>query len=127
MKPISIGIIVCIAFIGLVPILLPALAHADRYKSIDNATPQEVADGMGSKFARGAANIATGWAELPKQIYYTTKEDGWAKGFIVGPFKGLIMTLTRTVSGAAELMTFFVPYPGFYDPYFDPAYVWMKE
>jgi len=31
------------------------------------------------------------------------------------------------VSGAGELMTFFVAYPGFYEPYLDPAYVWKKE
>jgi hypothetical protein len=37
------------------------------------------------------------------------------------------MTLLRTVGGVAEFMTFFMSYPGFYDPYFDPAYVWKKE
>jgi hypothetical protein len=37
------------------------------------------------------------------------------------------MTLVRTFSGAGEALTFFVAYPGFYDPYFDPAYVWQKE
>jgi len=110
-----------------VVLLMPEMASADRYKSVDNATPQEVADGMGSKLARGVANAATGLGELPKQIYYTTKEDGWAKGLTVGPFKGVVMTLTRTVAGVVELFTFFVPYPGFYDPLFDPAYVWQKE
>jgi putative exosortase-associated protein (TIGR04073 family) len=108
-------------------LLLPELALADRYKSIDSTSPQEVADGMGSKLVRGAANVATGWGEFPKQIYYTSKEDGWVKGVTVGPFKGLFMALTRTVAGALEFVTFVVPYPGFYDPLFDPAYVWQKE
>ncbi|WP_246559257.1 exosortase system-associated protein, TIGR04073 family [Citrifermentans pelophilum] len=111
----------------LVSIALPNLASADRYKTADTSSPQEVADGMGTKFTRGIANVATGWGELPKQIYYTTKEDGWGKGLAVGPFKGIIMMLVRTVSGAIEVMTFPVPYPGFYDPIFDPAYVWQKE
>ncbi len=108
-------------------LILPEIVSADRYKNVDNATPQEVADGMGSKLARGFANAATGLGELPKQIYYTTKEDGWGKGLFVGPLKGIVMTLTRTVSGVVEVFTFFVPYPGFYDPLFDPAYVWQKE
>jgi putative exosortase-associated protein (TIGR04073 family) len=108
-------------------VAMPQMTYADRYKNIENATPQEVADGMGTKFTRGIANVITGWWEFPKQIYLTTKDDGWAKGTTVGPFKGVVMTLTRTAAGAAELVTFFVPYPGFYEPYFDPPYVWMKE
>lgn len=107
--------------------MVPDLSAADRYKSVDSSTPQEIADGMGTKFVRGVANMATGWVEFPKQIYYTTKEDGWGKGLAVGPVKGIVMMLVRTVSGAAELLTFPLAYPGFYDPYFDPAYVWQKE
>jgi len=103
------------------------IAFADNYQTIENSSPQEVVDGMAGKAGRGLANIATGWLELPKQIYTTYKEDGVAKGVLLGPLKGLGMTLVRTVSGAGELMTFFVAYPGFYDPYFDPAYVWQKE
>lgn len=106
---------------------MPEMALADRYKTPDNSTPQEVADGMSTKFVRGVANVATGWLELPKQIYYTAQEDGWGKAATVGPFKGLVMMLVRTASGAAEIVTFIVPFPGFYDPYFDPAYVWQKE
>ena len=95
--------------------------------SIDSASPQEVVDGMANKLARGVANIATGWLELPKQIYITCKEEGYAKGLTVGPVKGLGMTLVRTASGFGETATFFVAYPGFYDPFFDPSYVWQKE
>jgi len=102
-------------------------AFADNYQTIENSSPQDVVDGMAGKAGRGLANIATGWLELPKQIYTTSKEDGTVKGIFLGPLKGLGMTLVRTVSGAGELMTFFVAFPGFYDPYFDPAYVWQKE
>ncbi|MBI5655811.1 MAG: exosortase system-associated protein, TIGR04073 family [Geobacter sp.] len=80
-------------------LFIPALAQADRYKDVDSSTPQEIADGMGTKLARGVANVTTGWGELPKQIYYTTKQDDWAKGLIVGPVKGIVMTLVRTASG----------------------------
>jgi len=104
-----------------------AIAFADNYQTIENSSPPDVVDGMAGKAGRGLANIATGWLEIPQQIYTTYKEDGVAKGVLLGPLKGLGMTLVRTVSGAGELMTFFVAYPGFYDPYFDPAYVWQKE
>ena len=104
-----------------------SISSADVYRSIDNSSPQEVVDGMASKAGRGIANMTTGWLELPKQIYTTSKEDGAVKGIFIGPLKGLGMTLLRTVGGVAEFMTFFMSYPGFYDPYFDPAYVWKKE
>jgi putative exosortase-associated protein (TIGR04073 family) len=96
-------------------------------KTIDDSSPQEVVDGMANKLARGVANVATGWLELPKQIYITCKEDGYAKGLTVGSLKGIGMTLVRTASGVGETVTFLVPFPGFYDPFFDPSYVWQKE
>jgi len=103
------------------------VALADDYRTIENSSPQEVVNGMMTKAARGLTNVATGWVELPKQIYTTSEEDGAARGIFIGPFKGLGMMLVRTVSGAGELLTFFVAYPGFYDPYFDPGFVWEKE
>ena len=102
-------------------------ALAGDPRTIDDASPQEVMDGMAGKISRGVANVATGWLEFPKQIYTTCKEDGLARGLTIGPLKGIGMTLVRTVSGAGEVLTFFVAYPGFYDPFFDPSYVWQKE
>jgi putative exosortase-associated protein (TIGR04073 family) len=102
-------------------------AFAGDQSSIENASPQQVVSGMSNKLARGVANIATGWLELPKQVYQTSQEDGVAKGATVGPLKGIGMTLVRTVAGVGETITFFIPYPGFFDPFFDPAYVWQKE
>jgi len=103
-------------------------AHARNSSvTIDDASPQEIVDGMANKLARGVANIATGWLELPKQIYITCKEEGYAKGLTVGPVKGIGMSLVRTVSGVGETVTFVIAYPGFYDPFFDPSYVWQKE
>ncbi len=102
-------------------------AWAESTKTIEDASAQEVVSGMANKAARGIANTTTGWLEFPKQIYVTYQEDGWAQGVFVGPLKGLGMTIVRTVSGAVEFATFFVAYPGFFDPYFDPEYVWQKE
>ncbi len=103
------------------------MACAGTYDTIDNSSPQKIIDGMASKATRGVANMTTGWLELPKQVYVTYKEDGPTKGVMVGPLKGLGMTVVRTLTGVAEFATFFLPYPGFYEPFFDPAYVWQKE
>lgn len=96
-------------------------------QTIENSSPQEIVDAMANKAVRGVANVTTGWLELPKQIYLTYKEDGVVKGVVVGPLKGVGMTLVRTVSGLCETVTFFVAFPGFYDPYVEPPYVWQKE
>jgi putative exosortase-associated protein (TIGR04073 family) len=107
--------------------LPPQSGASDGMKSIEDSSPQEVIDGMATKGVRGGINIATGWLELPKQVYITTREAGYAKGLIVGPVKGIGMTLVRTVSGLGELATFFLSYPGFYDPWFEPRFVWQPE
>lgn len=104
-----------------------AVAFADDFQTIENSSAQEVVDGMATKAGRGLANMTTGWLELPKQIYTTSKEDGVAKGILIGPFKGIGMTIARTVVGVGEFATFFLSFPGFYDPYIDPPYVWQKE
>lgn len=103
-----------------------ARAGADP-RTIDASSPQEVVDGMANKLVRGVANIGTGWLEFPKQIYLTYREEGVAKGMTVGPIKGIGMAVVRTVAGVGETATFFMAYPGFYEPYFDPSYVWQQE
>lgn len=100
---------------------------ANTGMALEEASPQEVVGGMANKLARGVANIATGWLEFPKQIYITCQEEGYAKGLTVGPLKGIGMTLVRTGAGVGETLTFPVAYPGFYDPFFGPSYVWQKE
>lgn len=107
--------------------LCSAAFASDAYKTIESASPQEIVDGMAAKGVRGATNVVTGWLELPKQIYVTGKETTWLRGAVIGPFKGIGMTFVRTLAGVGELATFFVAYPGFYDPWFEPSYVWQKE
>jgi putative exosortase-associated protein (TIGR04073 family) len=106
--------------------MVPCAKAADEYTTIEDASPQEIVDGMANKLARGTANVATGWLELPKQIAMTSKREGLVKGLTVGPLKGIGMGLFRTVSGVGEALTFFIAYPGFYDPLIDPSYVWDK-
>ena len=102
-------------------------APADNYRTVESSSPQDIVDAMASKGVRGAANLLTGWAEIPKQIYVTGQESNWLRGAVIGPFKGIGMTVVRTISGAGELLTFFVAYPGFYDPWIEPRFVWQKE
>ena len=117
--------VLCVFCSLVVASVSPALA--DDFKTVEESSAQEVVGGMAGKASRGVANLATGWLELPKQIYVTTAQDGAAQGILLGPLKGIGMTLVRTLAGVGELVTFFVPFPGFYDPYLDPPYVWQKE
>ncbi|MFZ3209782.1 MAG: exosortase system-associated protein, TIGR04073 family [Geobacteraceae bacterium] len=116
-----------VALSAVIVLWLPALAGAQSSRDVENSSPQDVVDAMSTKAVRGLANITTGWLEFPKQIYLTCKEDGVGKAVFVGPLKGLGMTLVRTVSGVGETATFFLAFPGFFDPYFEPPYVWQKE
>ncbi|QWV93491.1 exosortase system-associated protein, TIGR04073 family [Geomonas oryzisoli] len=118
---------VCLTILALALALTVEKGHASDSRTVDTASAQEVVDGMANKLVRGVANIATGWLEFPKQIYLTCKEEGAVKCLTVGPVKGIGMTLVRTASGVGETATFFLAYPGFYDPFLDPAYPWQKE
>jgi putative exosortase-associated protein (TIGR04073 family) len=123
----KVKVVVALLISCLATLIFAGGACAGPYKNIENSSPQEIVNGMSSKATRGIANIATGWLEFPKQIYMTSQEDGAVSGIFVGPLKGLGMTIVRTLSGAAEFLTFFSAYPNFYAPYFEPAYVWQKE
>jgi len=100
---------------------------SNDFKTVETSTPQEVTGGMSRKIVRGVSNATLGWWELPKQVYKTFHEDGVAMGLSAGTLKGVGMTLVRTLSGVGEVLTFPFPYPGFYDPYFEPEFVWQKE
>ena len=81
----------------------------------------------GKKLARGATNLATGWLEVPKQIYEVGQVEGWFAGILRAPFDGLGMSLARTIAGAYEILTFPVPAPLHYQPLLQPAYVWERD
>ncbi len=61
------------------------------------------------KLGRGAANLLTGWLELPVQISRTTEEQGSLAGVSVGFARGLLFGLGRTAMGALETVTFLLP------------------
>jgi putative exosortase-associated protein (TIGR04073 family) len=94
----------------------PLLAFAEQQ-------PDMILEKMAVKFTRGVANTATAIVELPKQTFLTIEEMG-PVGIIVGPLKGIGMTIYRTFIGATETAFFAVPQPGYYDSTIDPSYVW---
>jgi len=86
--------------------------------------PEMIAEKMMVKFTRGVANAVTSVIEFPKQTALTVNDMG-AAGLLIGPLKGVGMTVYRCFIGAAEIAFFLVPQPGYYDPMIDPAYVWL--
>jgi putative exosortase-associated protein (TIGR04073 family) len=95
----------------------PGLANADQQ-------PEMIAEKMAVKFTRGITNTVTSIVEFPKQTILTVRDMG-AVGIIIGPLKGVGMTVYRGVVGVAETVFCMVPQPGYYDPMMDPAYVWQ--
>lgn len=109
-------------FAALVPLLL-LLCCATPGFAQEEQKPEAIVEKMAFKLARGLANVTTSIVELPKQSYLTVRDRGNA-GYVIGPLKGIGMTLYRALMGTAETVFFLVPQPGYYDPMIDPDYVW---
>ncbi|MBI4432144.1 MAG: exosortase system-associated protein, TIGR04073 family [Candidatus Omnitrophica bacterium] len=76
-----------------------------------------------TKLGRGVANTLTGWVELPKNIYSTSRESNALTGMTLGVAKGAGMTIVRTGAGIYEIATFPFPLPEDYKPILEPEYV----
>jgi putative exosortase-associated protein (TIGR04073 family) len=85
--------------------------------------PESIVGKMSNKLVRGVTNVATSVVEIPKQSYLSVRDQGGI-GLIVGPIKGVGMTVYRAFIGSMETAFFMVPQPGYYDPMVDPDYVW---
>lgn len=105
------------------PFLLLFLVAGVPVHAADGPASDIIVEYMAVKLVRGVTNIATCAVELPKQTYLTIREEG-ATGAIIGPLKGIGMTIYRALMGASETVLFLVPQPGYYDPMIDPGYVW---
>lgn len=103
--------------------LLFTLAATVPQAALAEQQPEMIAEKMAIKFTRGIANTFTSIAELPKQTVLTVRDMG-PVGYVIGPLKGVGMTLYRGFIGMTEAVFFLVPQPGYYDPMIDPAYVW---
>lgn len=111
--------------IKIVPLLLLAVLLMMPLAAYADQQPEMIVEKMAIKLSRGVANTFTGIVELPKQIILTGEEMGVLGYAVVGPLKGIGMTLYRTFIGVTETAFFLVPQPGYYDPLIDPAYVWQ--
>jgi putative exosortase-associated protein (TIGR04073 family) len=85
-----------------------------------NASATTYASRLGSKIGYGLMNSVTGIAELPKTVMVTSKTDGIGYAVTAGVVTGLFHTIGRTLSGASDLATFFVPTK----PIVQPSFVW---
>jgi putative exosortase-associated protein (TIGR04073 family) len=75
---------------------------------------------VGEKFGSGLANVVTGVAEIPKTMMVTSKREGVAYGVTAGFFTGIVHMVGRTLTGAVDIATFFVPTT----PIVRPQYIW---
>lgn len=60
----------------------------------------------GTILVRGAANMALGWTELISQPVHEVRSGG---NVFVGIGKGIGQTVTRTLAGVGEVLTFWTP------------------
>ncbi len=78
----------------------------------------------GDKLARGIANVATGFLEVPQTIGQEWKEsNNAAVGIFAGFFKGIVQAVVRTGSGVWDVLTFPAAIPKDYEPLYHPDYV----
>jgi putative exosortase-associated protein (TIGR04073 family) len=98
--------------------MMPLAAKAEQL-------PETIVEKMAIKLTRGLTNTVTGVAEIPKQIVLTGRDMGPLGYAVIGPLKGIGMTLYRTFIGVTEAAFFTVPMPGYYDSTIEPAYVWQ--
>lgn len=95
--------------------ILPQIAVARR----DMAQSYPVA--ASEKLVNGIANAATGFVELPKTIILTSRRDGAAYGLTVGFVTGIMHAVGRTLFGALDAVTFFIPTQSTVRP----SYIWQ--
>ena len=107
----------------LINLLLLSVMFTLPYAASAEQLPESIGEKMAIKLTRGLANTATCIVELPKQTILTVRDMG-AIGYVIGPIKGVGMTLYRGFIGVAETAFFGIPQPGYYDPMISPTYVW---
>lgn len=93
----------------LLSLTIPGAAMAGQY-------PDKIVEKLGN----GLANAVTGVGELPKTIMIIGRRDGVVPGMTLGFFTGIVNTVGRTLSGAFDIATFFVPTT----PFVKPAFIW---
>ncbi len=88
---------------------IPSSALANQY-------PDKVVEKLGN----GLANAVTGVVEIPKTITIIGNRDGVVHGMTVGFLTGIANAVGRSLSGAFDIATFFIPTT----PFVKPAFIW---
>ena len=78
---------------------------------------------VGDKLGRGAANILTGWVEIPYQVVTQSSDDPY-RGMTYGFIDGISRGVQRTLYGAWDFVTF--PFPPYDKPVMDPETLLCK-
>ena len=91
-----------------------------------SATPRTDEEGAGGKMfrkaVRGGQNLAFGLVtDVPRTVYYESRDHGAFYGFTVGLVKGVGLGALRTAVGVYEPLTFPIP-ANDYEPVVLPAY-----
>ncbi|MBV6448814.1 exosortase system-associated protein, TIGR04073 family [Nitrosomonas sp.] len=74
------------------------------------------------KISQGAANIAFGFIEVPKNIINITNDQNILVGLTWGLIRGIIQGVSRTLVGGVEVITSPIPT----NEFASPAYVWDR-
>ncbi|NLF40665.1 hypothetical protein GX586_14565 [bacterium] len=97
-------------------IMLPGLAQAEQKCTKTN--PPYV-------LARGFANLATGWLEVPRGIIYENSRIP-VVGFVAGPVKGAALTVWRECAGIVDVVSMGLSREGMYSSVV-PDFVWDAD
>ena len=101
---------------GLVAVAIPVEAALSGY-SYTPGNPVR-------KLGRGLANLFAGTIEIPVSVSRVSQEEGPVAGFSMGLLYGVGAAVTRTVVGAAEILTFPFPLPDVgYGPIIRPEFL----
>ena len=101
-----------IALIILMVMAIGGLAYAEATSNVSpgntgGGASSGTSRGAGLKAERGIKNILFGWTDIPKSIIQVTRDSKnpiW--GLTAGTLKGIGKAFPRTVSGAADLVSF---------------------
>lgn len=87
-------------------VFLASLAYAAECKVSENLKSDDMTKVYGARLVNGIGNVAFGWTEIFFRPGKVVAEGG---NPVVGFFRGLGNAVTRTVLGASQVATFWIP------------------
>ncbi|HEY7678477.1 MAG TPA: exosortase system-associated protein, TIGR04073 family, partial [Candidatus Methylomirabilis sp.] len=101
--------------VAMAMVLLAAGLGLPRPAMAQEETHQAALQSPGDKLGRGLQNGMLGWTEIVARPQAEVHEQG-ATGLVKGLLDGISYGTIRTVTGAAEVATFWSPLPVTYQP-----------